>query len=352
MATHLNDALPGRALATRLSALLLLVVVVLTTHGARAAGYQVSAWSLGDTASLAAAADRSAIDEVSVDWYASQRDLTVGASGEDLNLVSDAHARGLRVLATIADISPRSGKFTASISSRILRRPDRMSQHIAAIVDLCVAKGYEGADIDWEAVRPHNKDKLSAFIGELANALHQNGKILSMALHAKTSEPGDWSGPQSEDYAALGAAVDEFKVMTYDYSGAWSPPGPIAPLDWMDAVITHAESLVPPAKIMMGVPFYGYNWRYTRTTDVLWSDAQMLISTYQPTVTHDPSSEATFTYTDATGAPHTVFFQDRTALAAKLQLLRTQHPAIAGIAIWVMGGEDPTFWDEIQSQLH
>ncbi len=76
-----------------------------------------------------------------------------------------------------------------------------------------------------------------------------------------------------------------------------------------------------------------------------------MIATYAPTVTHDASGEATFTYTDNTGALHTVFFQDSTALTAKLQLLRANHPSIGGIAIWVMGGEDPTFWDDIKTQL-
>jgi len=326
--------------------------LLLLRTAAGAAPYQVSAWSLGDATSLTAATDRGALDEISVDWYVSEANSSVGAGGEDLTLVSTAHSLGVRVLATVADVSLRSGRFTAGISHRILGRPTRIAQHVQAIVDLCTSKGYDGADIDWEAVRPHDKDKLTAFITQLADGLHAQGKILSMAIAAKDSEPGDWSAPQSEDYAALGAAVDEFKVMTYDYSGSWSPPGPIAPLYWMDAVLTHAESLAPPAKIMMGVPFYGYDWLGHRTTDVLWSDAQGLISTYGPAVTHDASDEATFTYTDGRGRFHTVYFQDRTALAAKLQLLRTNHPAIRGIAIWVMGGEDPAFWDEIQSQLH
>jgi spore germination protein len=328
------------------------VLLMLAALSARAAAYEAAAWSLGDVASLTAAADRAAVDAISVDWYVSQRNATVGVTGEDLTLVATAHARGLSVLATVADISLRTGRFSSSASTHILNRPTNMAQHVTALVDLCVAKGYDGIDIDWEAVRPRNKDKLSSFIAQLALALHSRGKILSMAIATKTSEPGDWSAPQSEDYAALGAAVDEFKVMTYDYSGSWSPPGPISPLAWMDAVLTYAESLVPAAKIMMGVPFYGYNWLGRRTTDVRFTDAQSLIATYGPTVNRDPSGEPTFTYIDTRGRTHSVFFQDRTALAVKLQMLRTDHPSIRGIAIWVMGGEDPAFWDEIRLQLH
>jgi spore germination protein len=314
--------------------------------------YRVTAWTFGDAASFSAAADAGAIDEISVDWYVSQRDLTVGTAGEDLAFVAAAQTRGVRVLATVTDLSLRTGRFTRSISRRVLRRPESIDAHVAALVALCVSKGYDGIDLDWEAMRPRDKDLLSTFVSRLADGLHQEGKILSMAIAPKDSEPGTWSAPQSEDYAALGTALDEFKIMTYDYSGSWSPPGPIAPPVWMDSVLTYTESLVAPAKVMMGVPFYGYDWRGKRTTDVLWSDAQGLIATYAAAVTHDASGEATFSYTDTRGSAHSVLFQDVDALSAKLDVLTAMHPNIGGIAIWVMGGEDPAFWTEIDTQLH
>lgn len=131
----------------------------------------------------------------------------------------------------------------------------------------------------------------------------------AIAVHAKTSEPGGWSGAMAEDWVRLGAAVDEFKVMTYDYSGAWSVPGPIAPPGWMDAVVAHAESLVPAGKIMMGLPFYGYDWSNGTADSVLWSDVQATLTAYQPTLVRDDSGEATYTYTDGGGLNHTVFFK-------------------------------------------
>jgi spore germination protein YaaH len=32
--------------------------------------------------------------------------------------------------------------------------------------------------------------------------------------------------------------------------------------------------------------------------------------------------------------------------------LNAKHPKIRGIAVWLMGGDDTTFWDEIQAQQH
>ena len=64
-----------------------------------------------------------------------------------------------------------------------------------------------------------------------------------------------------------------------------------------------------------------------------------------------PSREARFTFRDARGRRHIVYFQDRAAIGAKLDVLRLRHPGIAGVAIWVMGGEDPRFWPLLAARL-
>ena len=63
-----------------------------------------------------------------------------------------------------------------------------------------------------------------------------------------------------------------------------------------------------------------------------------------------PSGEAYFHYA-AGGVEHTVYFQDPTAVAAKLAFALSRRPRIAGIAIWVMGDEDPAFWPTIDAGL-
>jgi spore germination protein YaaH len=46
-----------------------------------------------------------------------------------------------------------------------------------------------------------------------------------------------------------------------------------------------------------------------------------------------------------------VFYVDRKALAAKLDMLLREHPGVAGIAIWEAKDEDPRFWDVIVAEL-
>jgi spore germination protein YaaH len=337
-----------RAAAAGVTLLMLVVAADRTAAATATAVYQVSAWDYTGaySTSLPTATSAGAIDEVQGDWWTSSADGSL-SSWSPPDFVSTVHAYGLRVLATVTNYSTH---FDPAISHSILSRPKKTERQVNAIVDACVSQGYDGVDLDWENMFARDRDLFSAFVQRLATALHAQGKILGIAVAAKTSEPGDWAAQKAQDWAALGAAVDEFQVMTYDYHGGWSDPGPVAPPSWMDAVISFAETEVPAGKIWMGVPFYGYDWSGGGARSVTWSKADALLTAHSATIVRTASGEARFRYR-ARGVRHIVYFQDSTAIADKLQVVLVDHPAIAGIAIWSMGGEDPGSWTVIHSEL-
>jgi len=316
--------------------------------------WRVSAWTEGDVASLQTATRAQALDEVSADCWNSNPNGTVDTSASVPALVTLAHSKGLRILATVSNWSNRENDFDPAIAATILGSRSRVALQVATLVSDCVAEGYDGVDLDWESLAPAQRDRFSRFVARLAAGLHAQGKLVSIAVAAKTDDQGTWDGAESEDYAALGNAVDEFKIMTYDYSGSWSGPGPISPTSWMERVLRYAETRVSPAKIWLGVPFYGCDWQGTTAgspaPEITYRSAQRLLRRYRARVRHLSCGEATFTYKRAR-VRHVVVFQDRVALAAKLAVLTRLHPGIAGICIWRMGGEDPRFWTLIDSRL-
>ena len=58
------------------------------------------------------------------------------------------------------------------------------------------------------------------------------------------------------------------------------------------------------------------------------------------------SGEPCFHYV-AGGVSHTVYYEDPVSIARKIAFAAGRRPPIAGVAIWVMGGEDPAFWPAI-----
>jgi spore germination protein YaaH len=313
--------------------------------------WRVTAWNTGDAASLDRAAAAQAVDEVDFVWYLSQADGTVVAEHEDLELVRETRRRGIQAFATVVNRTP-GGDFEGDIAARILESDEARSKHVDTLVSLVVDKGYDGLDLDWELVSPDDRDRFSQFVEELAEALHDKDRLLSIAVFPKDSEPGRWDTQKAADYARLGAAVDEFKVMTYSYSGGWSDPGPQTPLAWARKVLRFAASQVPPEKVLMGVPFYGFDWHGEATTAVFWEDADASLRESEAAVArHDASGEATFTYTDADEVLHTVWFQDRKAVAKKADYFTRKLGDLAGIAIWQMHREDPRFWTTVSKEL-
>ncbi len=124
-----------------------------------------------------------------------------------------------------------------------------------------MGKGFDGIDMDWESMKAADRGRFTGFIQQLATALHARHKLLSIAVYPKVSEPGSYDAQQAQDYAKLGAAVDEFKVMTYAFSGGWSKPGPQMPLYWAKQVLAFARSKVAARKVYMGMPFFGFDWK-------------------------------------------------------------------------------------------
>ncbi len=282
------------------------------------------------------------LDEVNFFWYTLGADGGIEGGMMASQAVQVARDAGLRVVPSIVN-----GGFDAQRVSLVVNDPIRRQQHIQDILALVQDNGYDGIDIDYESLNPEDRDAFSLFVEELAVALHAEGKLLSIAVHAKSDDAGAWSGAAAQDWARLGAAVDSFKIMTYDFHNGASEAGPIAPLDWVDAVLSYAATVVPPEKTWMGVPVYGYNWTGSRAQSLNWRQALQLAEQQGVQGQRDPASgEMTFTYGDG---QHTVWFNDGETLTGRLALLREKHPNVAGIAIWPLGGEDPANWTAIRA---
>jgi len=109
-------------------------------------------------------------------------------------------------------------------------------------------------------------------------------------------------------------------------------------------VAAYAEQTITGSKIMMGLPWYGYDWPSTgAAATATYAYAQQTALTNNATIQYEAASgEPFFSYSG-----HTVFFQDAKAYAAKVNLLKQKHPGIGGFAHWAAGQEDPAIWTVI-----
>jgi spore germination protein YaaH len=312
-------------------------------------GRYIAAWlppSFQSGARESFEANKDILDEISPFWYGTDGSGRLYGTRND-DLVKLAHEYNILVIPSIHNV----GDY-ASVVQVLLDRQLR-ARHIQNIVDEVLAHNYDGIDIDYESLDSSLRPAFSAFIKDLAEVLHAQGKLLTVAVHAKASDYGGLGGYQ--DWKVIGQYVDRLRIMTYDYHWRGGGPGPVAPIYWVREVAAYASQVVNPRKIVIGVPFYGYDWAPGGGARALpWSDIEELIAEEKPKVelrqidNGRPVDESYFYYSGV-GGQRMVWFSTQNSLDSKLKMI--QEMDLAGIAIWQLGYEDPANWVIIRSRL-
>ena len=287
-----------------------------------------------------------ALSEVSPSWYAPTADgsVTVQEAGkvdDSAATVASMRAAGAQVLPALANY--RDKRWDTPVVSGILADSTLRRTHVARIRALVRQRGYDGIDIDYEHLTAADRSGFTAFVTALAAALHADRKQLTVTLHPKSFEPGPAPKNQAQDYAAIGRAADEVRVMLYDYHWDTSAPGALAPIAWVRKVMTWAVTQVPRQKLVLGVGTYGYDWVGNRGTSLMWDDIERRARAHAVAPHYGTTVEAPwFRYVDAAGATHTVWYENARSVAAKRAIAR--ELGLGGMHYWRLGGEDPSIW--------
>jgi spore germination protein len=245
---------------------------------------------------------------------------------------------------TISNI--RNGSWDYPTIIAMMRDPARRNQHVADIVNLARLNGYSGIDIDYEDLHAADRNVFTAFIVQLADALHAAKKTLSVDVFAKASDQGYDQRNVAQDYRALGRAADSIRIMAYDWHWANSEPGAVAPIGWVRSVLDYAVTQIPAHKITLGIPAYGYDWVGNKGHVVSWLQCYGIEQKYGATVQWDNNAQSPWlTYRSADGKRHVVWFENSYSTLAKLALARSMH--IGGAYIWLAGDEDDLMWKRL-----
>lgn len=278
---------------------------------------------------------RDAFNAMASDAWAinSSGDLTGSApTGKD----NQALAVGEPVYATVANIG--SGGFNGKLMASVLSNSGHSSHLQTAITELVNGEGDTGAVLDLESIPASSRAAYTAFVKGLAGDLHAVGKQLFVVVPPDTGYSNEkWNN--AYDYAALGETADGIIVMAYDYSYAGGKPGPIAPLPWMQQVLAYTVSQVPASHVLLGLDVYGYDWGKKAATAISLTNVDSFISAHHIKPQWNARDESPwYTWKDAKGAQHTVYYENAKSTQAKLKL--AQMYGVRGIAIWRAGLEN------------
>lgn len=191
------------------------------------------------------------------------------------------------------------------------------------------AKGYVGINIDFEFVKPEDKDLYTAFVIYMAERMHEYGYHVSVALAPKISEDQPGLLYEGIDYEALGEVADSVVLMTYEWGYTYGPPMAVAPINKVREVVQYAVSVIPPSKIMLGIPNYGYDWTLPYEEGVTAAESLSNVEAVRRAIRNDVpiqfdevAQTPFYRYTGEDGAEHEVWFEDARSLQAKFDLMK------------------------------
>ena len=261
-------------------------------------------------------------------------------------LAQEAHAHGTKVLLVV----PCFGETKLHmVLSDAAKRQAFIDAIVAALGS--ATEPIDGVDLDFEGMDEHHLADLPQFAAALPAV--------------------DWS--QAYDYPALAGVLDWLIIMGYGYHWSGGDPGPVAPLDYAGAPWTgysrdlqwsmndYQTAIADPLlddKVLLGLPYYGYDWPSVDFSVPGEKTANATARIYKKAVEiagdgaeYDAASQTKYFFYDDAGTPRQLWFDDAETLAQRYEAAKGAE--IGGIAIWALlyDGGSEQMWSAIDGSF-
>jgi spore germination protein YaaH len=279
-------------------------------------------------------------------------------------LVERARAEGVRVVLTVS-------LHDAAAFGELFAQPDRISRLVDEVVALLRATpSLGGVHLDFEVFEPVEtrvRDGFTAFVAQLDRQMAEADPALSLSAFTLAFDDDD-----VYDERALSEIADYLIVQGYDFhSSAETRAGPVGALEgwdrlnWRTVLERFLGFGVPPRKIVMAVPLYGYQWPVTTDApgadtrgvavtiplaapdDVLPELPRAFVQGERHGIRRDPvSGSPYYAFQDSTGW-HQGWFEDAESLRAKYAFVREN--GLGGVALFPLAYGSADLWPDLRA---
>ena len=253
-----------------------------------------------------------------------------------------------------------------------LATPSATTTFLADVDKMTSEHNIDGINIDVEYIRtvtPEMRLQFTSFM----KALYTHVKQVHPKLHISVAVLADSADKQRlTDIASLAPYTDHIIVMAYDFhrkgsqqSGANAPLYGSGDEKWGKNIMASAKQftdVVPARKIILGIPFYGYEWSVTDSNvynftlpdtgkTATYERITELLSSGKATRHWDDTSFTPYLLYTQNGKQQQIYYEDAQSLSYKIDLVKQAN--LGGIAIWAMGYEGQTneLWQTIEKTL-
>lgn len=212
---------------------------------------------------------------------------------------------------------------------------------------------FDGIDLDWEYPKIGEAENYIGLLREFRRQLDAERRGLQLTVAVGPS-PRMYPGVAMTEVSRY---ADRVGVMNYDYAGPWSKTtSMIAPLYPAGDDPTEGGSVdgslrqyqdagVPPGKLLMGLPFYGYGWEQVGSSnDGLYQTGQPIHEDKPYNYVAGLMAHSVVHRVEESKAPWLYdgssfwTYEDPISIAYKVDY--AQHHRMGGLMIWELSGDD------------
>ena len=269
-------------------------------------------------------------------------------------VIGYAHQHGVKVMLTVTN-------FGSDRNIAILTDTVKQWNLINTLIDQLKMRNGDGVNFDFETVPASMKANMVSFCRRAARGIRAE---LPQAEISLATPAVNWS--DGWDLDALADICDYLIMMGYNYywSGS-STAGPVAPLTGENYNITRSvredylDAGVPASKLLLGMPWYGYDWPVTGSFRKAGTTGKGSSRTYIATIPMVAANGKTFD--SETGVPwmsnridtqwRQMWFEDSLSLLLKTNFAKKSD--LAGVGIWALSYEEgrPELWNGIKAVI-
>jgi chitinase domain-containing protein 1 len=224
---------------------------------------------------------------------------------------------------------------------------DNIDEFVKSIKRHLKNHGFKGLVLDgghMTASINNFREELLNFLVKFGNEMKKDNYVVGLVLSPYVAAEQS-KGFVSSDLIFIADHFDFFNIMSYDFSKS---TGPNSPMQWHVHIYLQ---LVPPekraelsSKIIMGIPFYGYDWdQSSNSPEAIINHKYLeLLKEHKPDLVWDEQAEEhRFTY-KSKYVDHTVYYPTPKFLDSRIKFYKSVG---CGIGIWELGQGLEYFFD-------
>lgn len=227
--------------------------------------------------------------------------------------------------------------FNSKNIDKLVSSDEAQKSFISNALYLLSSKNLDGINLDFEYTgTPSNitKDGFTRLVTNLNAELKRqfpNSQLTIDTYLTSGSVPGLF------ELGILAKNIDAFVVMGYDVHTPLGTPGPISPMGGNINIIGHIQGYlekVPGEKLILAVPYYGYDWPDGQNADILPYSEITEESKRHNLLWDDISQTPMYTYS-VNEIKREVHFENVRSLSIKYDFVNFKN--LKGVGLWALG---------------